>query len=61
MQTKFINNPENITAELLEGYVLAYPKQVKLAAENIIVRAQPKRVMIKWPLSLWEVRGMNRH
>lgn len=42
MQTKFINNPENITAELLEGYVLAYPKQVKLAAENIIVRAQPK-------------------
>ena len=42
MQTKFINSPENITAELLEGYVLAYPKQVKLAAENIIVRAQPK-------------------
>lgn len=42
MQTKFINNPENITVELLEGYVLAYPKQVKLAAENIIVRAQPK-------------------
>lgn len=42
MQTKFINNPENITAELLEGYVLAYPDQVKLAAENIVVRAQPK-------------------
>ena len=42
MQTKFINNPENITAELLEGYVLAYPDQVKLAAENIVVRANPK-------------------
>lgn len=42
MQTKFINNPENITAELLEGYVLAYPEHVKLAAENIVVRANPK-------------------
>lgn len=42
MQTKFINNPENITKELLEGYVLAYPEQVKLAAENIVVRAHPK-------------------
>lgn len=42
MNTKFINNPENITAELLEGYTLAYPNQVKLAAENIVVRANPK-------------------
>lgn len=42
MQTKFINNPENITAELLEGFVLAYPDQVKLVAENIVVRANPK-------------------
>ena len=42
MQTKFINNPENITKELLEGYILAYPEQVKLAAENIVVRAHPK-------------------
>ena len=39
---EFINDPENITAELLEGYVLAYPNQVKLAAENIVVRANPK-------------------
>ena len=39
IKTKFINDPENITAELLEGYVLAYPNQVKLAAENIVVRA----------------------
>lgn len=42
MQTKFINNPENITSELLEGYVLAYPEQVKLADENIVVRVKPK-------------------
>jgi dihydroxyacetone kinase-like protein len=42
MQTKFINNPENITKELLEGLVLAYPEHVKLAAENIVVRANPK-------------------
>ncbi len=42
IKTKFINEPENITAELLEGYVMAYPDQVKLAAENIVVRANPK-------------------
>ena len=42
MSTKFINNPEDITAELLEGYTLAYSSQVKLAAENIVVRANPK-------------------
>lgn len=42
MKTKFINDPEQITPELLEGYVLAYPDQVKLASENIIVRANAK-------------------
>ena len=42
IKTKFINDPEQITAELLEGYVLAYPDQVKLGSENIIVRANPK-------------------
>ena len=46
MQTKFINNPENITAELLEGYVLAYPDQVKLAAENIATMTWLNRL---WP------------
>ena len=40
--TKFINSPEAVTAELLEGYVLAYPDQVALAAENIVVRKNPK-------------------
>jgi phosphoenolpyruvate---glycerone phosphotransferase subunit DhaK len=42
IMTKFINDPENITRELLEGYVLAYSDTVALAAENIVVRAQPK-------------------
>ena len=42
IKTKFINDPEQITPELLEGYVLAYPDQVKLAGENIVVRANPK-------------------
>ena len=42
MKTKFINDPEQITPELLEGYVLAYPDQVKLGGENIVVRANPK-------------------
>ena len=40
--TKFINKPENITAELLEGYILAYGDKVAMAEENIIVRANPK-------------------
>jgi phosphoenolpyruvate---glycerone phosphotransferase subunit DhaK len=39
---KFINEPENITRELLEGYVAAYSDKVALAEENIVVRAIPK-------------------
>lgn len=39
---KFINNPDNITSELLEGYTMAYKDFVKLGGENIVVRAQPK-------------------
>ncbi len=42
MMTKFINAGENITAELLEGYTMAFPDIVKLGAENIIVRTNPK-------------------
>lgn len=42
IKTKFINEPEQITPELLEGYVLAYPETVKLATENIVVRTHPK-------------------
>ncbi len=42
LMTKFINDPENITRELLEGYVTAYSDKVALAAENTVVRATPK-------------------
>ncbi|MGL5772753.1 MAG: dihydroxyacetone kinase subunit DhaK, partial [Bacteroidales bacterium] len=37
MKTKFINEPNNITRELLEGFTMAYADQVKLAKENIVV------------------------
>ena len=36
---KFINKPENLVQELLEGYTLAYPQKVKLAGSNLVVRA----------------------
>ncbi|MDR1270815.1 MAG: dihydroxyacetone kinase subunit DhaK, partial [Planctomycetaceae bacterium] len=39
---KFLNNPEQITTELLEGFTLAYPKMVRLVSEKIVVRATPK-------------------
>lgn len=39
---KFINNPETLVSELLQGYTLAYPDKVKLAGKNIVVRAVPK-------------------
>lgn len=42
MIEKFINAPDNITAELLEGYVMAYKDKVALGAENIVVRATAK-------------------
>lgn len=42
IKTKFINEADNITKELLEGYVLAYKDKVALGGENIVVRATPK-------------------
>ena len=42
MQTKFINNPDTLTAELLEGYVMAFKDKVKLGGENIVVRTNAK-------------------
>lgn len=39
---KFINSPENITKELLEGYVMAYRDKVALSGENTIVRVKAK-------------------
>lgn len=41
---KFINNPDNLTTELLEGYVMAYSDQVAMGGENIIVRAHAKAI-----------------
>lgn len=39
---KFINDPNNLTAELLEGYALAYKDVVKVESEKIVVRTNPK-------------------
>ena len=34
---KFINNPDNITAELLEGLALANPKILEVTEHNLII------------------------
>lgn len=39
---KFINDPANLTSELLEGYCLAYGDKVALQSGKLIVRARPK-------------------
>jgi dihydroxyacetone kinase-like protein len=39
---KFINRPENIVQELLEGLALAFPDKVRLAGNNLVARAVPK-------------------
>ena len=39
---KFMNDPQRLTNELLEGYALCYPDKVKLVSEKIVVRATPK-------------------
>ncbi len=39
---KFINDPDNLVDELLEGFVLANASTVKLAGSNLVVRANPK-------------------
>ena len=39
---KFINDPENLTAELLEGFVLAHGQKVDLTSERLVVRGAPK-------------------
>lgn len=39
---KFINQPENIVPELLEGMTLAFPEKVRLISGNIVARAKPK-------------------
>jgi dihydroxyacetone kinase-like protein len=39
---KFINQPDDLVKELLEGYALAYPHKIKLAGKNLVVRAVSK-------------------
>lgn len=39
---KFINDPENIVSELLEGYSLAYAHKIKLVGDYLISRTKPK-------------------
>lgn len=39
---KFINDRGHLVPELLEGLVLAYPRQVRLVGTNIVGRAVPK-------------------
>lgn len=39
---KFINNPTNLTSELLEGYCAAYARKVALKSEKLVVRAKAK-------------------
>lgn len=39
---KFINDPENLVSELLEGMALANRSQIQLAGSSLVVRANPK-------------------
>ena len=39
---KFINDPKNLTKELLEGFAIAHSDVVTLKSEKIVCRAQPK-------------------
>lgn len=41
---KFINNPENLVRELLEGYTSAYADKVRLAGNNLVVRTVRKAI-----------------
>ena len=39
---KFLNNPDHLVSELLEGFALAHKGVVKLAGDNLVVRETPK-------------------
>jgi dihydroxyacetone kinase-like protein len=39
---KFINRPENIVPELLEGFALSHPDRIRLVGSNLVARAKPK-------------------
>ncbi len=39
---KFINDPANLTAELLEGFEMCFSKKIKIVSDKIVCRANPK-------------------
>lgn len=39
---KFINDPANLTPELLEGLAMAFPQKVKLVSDKLVCRAAAK-------------------
>ncbi|MGR5117160.1 dihydroxyacetone kinase subunit DhaK [Vibrio astriarenae] len=39
---KFINNPENLTVELLQGLAMTFSNKVKIVSEKIVARVTPK-------------------
>jgi len=39
---KFMNDPENLVSELLEGYALLHGNKIKVLEDNLVVRARPK-------------------
>ena len=39
---KFVNEPDNLVDELLEGFVLANSNKIKLAGNNLVIRSNPK-------------------
>src|SRR5438045_3668652 len=39
---KFINRPEDIVPELLEGFALSHPDKLCLVGSNLVARAKPK-------------------
>lgn len=39
---KFVNDPANLTKELLEGYAMCYKSKVKIVNDKIVVRVTPK-------------------
>lgn len=42
MMKKFVNDPNDLVSELLNGFALANADKVKLTGNNLVVRAQPK-------------------
>ena len=40
--TKFINDPEKIVDELLQGFVIAHSDKINLEGSNLVVRANKK-------------------